>query len=74
MFAANRLLNELRRSDTSGGVLLIEPADSLGTLVIDDALDPGATTRVLGGSFLGPSRARVTRRGVATRHAGSSTR
>ena len=59
-FAANRLMNELRRSDTAGGVLVIEPAASLGALVIDGALDNTTTTRVLAASFLGPAGAKIT--------------
>jgi hypothetical protein len=43
-------------------VLLIEPAASLGALVIDDALDNATTTKILGASFLGPASAKVTRR------------
>ena len=67
MFASSRLMSELRRSDTSGGVLVIEPAASLGALVIDDALDNTTTTRILGSSFLGPASAKVTaRHGVRT--------
>lgn len=67
MFATRRLLSELRRSHASGDVLVIEPSESLGALVIDDALDASATTRVLGGSFLAPSRAAVTRREISPR-------
>jgi NTE family protein len=59
-FASNRLTNELRRSDTSGGVLVIEPAASLGAMVIDGALDTTTTTRILAASFLGPSGAKIT--------------
>ena len=68
MFASKRLLSELRRSDPSGGVLVIEPSASLGAMVLDDALDPSTTTRVLAGSFLGPSRVPITRarRGFAS--------
>ena len=61
-FASSRLTSELRRSDTSGGVLVIEPAVSLGALVIDDALDNTTTTRILGSSFLSPATAKITRR------------
>lgn len=67
MFASSRLLSELRRSHPSGGVLVIEPSAALGALVIDDALDPSTTTRVLGNSFLGPSQAVVTRRDISPR-------
>jgi NTE family protein len=59
-FASNRLMSELRRSDTAAGVLVIEPAASLGALVIDGALDNTTTTRVLAASFQGPSGAKIT--------------
>ena len=62
LFASNRLMSELRRTDTDGGVLVIEPAASLGALVMDDALDATTTTQVLAASFLGPSRANVVAR------------
>jgi NTE family protein len=60
MFASNRLMSELRRNNTTGGVLLIEPGASLGSLVIDYALDNTTTTQVLASSFLGPSGAKIT--------------
>jgi NTE family protein len=69
MYASKRLLSELRRRDASGGVLVIEPSAALGAMVIDDALDPATTTRVLGGSFLAPARATISRREVAPRRA-----
>jgi predicted acylesterase/phospholipase RssA len=59
MFASNRLMSELRRNDTASGVLVIEPAASLGALVIDYALDNTATTHVLASSFLGASGAKI---------------
>ena len=62
MFASNRLMSEVRRGRTDGGVLLIEPAGSLGALVMDDALDNTASTQVLAASFLGPAGTRVTAR------------
>jgi NTE family protein len=65
MFATRRLVSELRRSHLSGDVLVIEPSESLGALVIDDALDPATPTRVLGDSFLAPSRAAVTRHEIS---------
>ena len=59
MFASNRLMSELRRNDTASGVLVIEPAASLGGLVIDYALDNTTTTHVLASSFLGVSGATI---------------
>ena len=67
-FASNRLLNELRNSNCRGGVLVIEPAGSLGSLVIDDALDETTSTIVLSSSFLGPAGAPVRRRKLSHRH------
>jgi NTE family protein len=65
IFAAKRLLGEIRRSNPAGGVLLIEPAASLGALVIDNALDHATTNRILGAAFLGPAGAEITHRHIA---------
>lgn len=67
IFAANRLITELRRSDTAGGVLVIEPAASLGSLVIDYALDNMTTTHVLAASFVGLSGAKITAKNASHR-------
>jgi hypothetical protein len=61
IFASNRLVSELRHSSSDGGVLVIEPAARLGSLVIDDALDDTTTTEILATSFLGPCRASIAR-------------
>jgi NTE family protein len=66
-FASNRLMSELRRSDTAAGVLVIEPAASLGALVIDGAVDHTTTTRVLAAAFLGLSGAKITTRPTSHR-------
>ena len=68
-YASNRLLGELRHTHGGGGVLVIEPAGSLGSLVIDDALDESTSTLVLASSFLGPAGAKIARRKLSRRHA-----
>lgn len=68
LFASNRLQSELRGTRSAGGVLVIEPAATLGALVVDDALDNTATTQVLAASFLAPSGTTVTRRHIASHH------
>jgi NTE family protein len=70
MFASKRLLGEIRRSHPAGGVLVMEPAASLGALVIDETLDSSATNQILVSSFLGPSGATIGRRQTPTRSPG----
>lgn len=69
MFAAKRLLGELRRPNVGGGVLVIESTGPLGALVIDNALDNSMTNRILGSSFLGPPVAEIAHRQLVSRHA-----
>jgi NTE family protein len=67
IFAANRLVGELRRCRPDGGVLVIEPSGALGALVIDDALDPSTATSILSASFLGPSQSTIDHRHLPAR-------
>ncbi len=60
-YASHRLHGELRHSRHAGGVLVIEPAATLGALVIDDALDNSTTTKILVSSFINPCQATVKR-------------
>jgi NTE family protein len=69
IFAAKRLLGEIRRTNPAGGVLVLEPAASLGALVVDNALDNSVTNRILSSSFLGAADAKVTHRQLAPRRA-----
>ncbi|MEO7371117.1 MAG: patatin-like phospholipase family protein [Ilumatobacteraceae bacterium] len=65
IFAANRLSGELRTRKPQGGVLVIEPAATLGGLVIDDALDGSTSTQILATTFLAASGAEITHRRLA---------
>ena len=56
-FAARCLEHELRRFDRGQRVLVIEPADELSNVVIDDALDPSASMEILASAFVGPAAA-----------------
>jgi NTE family protein len=69
IFAAKRLLGEIRRAGPAGGVLVMEPAASLGALVMDNALDHSTTNRILSASFLGAAGATLTHSQIAAHHA-----
>jgi NTE family protein len=54
-FAGRRLSAELRKFHSGQRVIVVEPAETLSELVVDDALSRGSSRRIVGSAFVGAS-------------------